>query len=181
MSLPELTGPKHQPSPPSPPPPPSREADQSGLSSTTDHLDAALSEATAGDIELPRAAVIGFDGGGDVLMERGEWCKMYLGAHDIAGNVIGSAVLANASGRKGAEDAAGAIYDTCAKVKALHFMLSPNAEWFKAATLVAMFYVPMGRELIAERRARMTARPAAKPAAPAFVASEATNAAAVAA
>jgi hypothetical protein len=156
MAVPELSGPRRAKSPETPAPSSPPNEIRSDFSADLDaaaqaDLDAALAEARA-------PAPLDAAPQGDGLMPREEWCQMFLGCHDIAGNVMGSAVLAGTSNRKGAMDAAGAIYDTCKRVSALRFMLSPDSEWFKSATLIAMFYLPLTKEIAAERRIMLARR-----------------------
>ncbi|SRR5258708_977876 len=116
------------------------------------HLEAALAEATGAAGATPGAPPA------PVLMPRPEWCDLYLKCHGIAGHVTGSAVLVSVPQRAGGLEAAGAIYDTCAEIPWLHFLLHPGGIWFQRATLVLLFYAPIAGELRAERAKRQAPR-----------------------
>jgi hypothetical protein len=148
---------------PSPPLPPSDE----GSSEVDDiarrafgsgeHLDGAFAAATgapdpAAEIEpMP------------VIMPREEWCKLWLSAHGMAGEVINVRALAGVPTRNGALDAAGAIYDTAKDTPSFHWLLDPRGEWMKRVIVVGMFYVPLAREVGAEMAARRRRKPAPRP------------------
>lgn len=117
-----------------------------------DHLEAALAEATGATTAAPA---------GPALMPRDEWCKMWLACHGIGGNIIGVRALIEAPERKGAMDAAGAIYDTAAETPALRWLLDPQGEWVKRIVVVGTFYAPLSRDVMTELRARRRPAPAA--------------------
>lgn len=141
------------------PPPPSEAFSESDPASSAsaepgEHLDAALAEATGATLETAGPA-------GPVLMPRDEWCKMWLACHGIGGNIIGVRALIEAPERKGAMDAAGAIYDTAAETPALRWLLDPQGEWVKRVVVVGTFYAPLSRDVVTELRARRRPAPAA--------------------
>src|SRR5260221_12876956 len=112
------------------------------------HLEEALAEATGAAGATPGAPPA------PVLMPRPEWCDLYLKCHGIAGHMTGSAVLQGVPQRAGGLEAAGAIYDTCAEIPWLHFLLHPRGIWFQRATLGLLFYAPIAGALRAERAPR---------------------------
>lgn len=101
------------------------------------------------------------------IMQREPWIDFWLSAHDFAGSmpIIASEALAHTSTRPNARAASGALYDAIVKVPSLHFLLREEADWLKAFFMVGGFYQGLLKEIIAERRAKITrsTRPGAAP------------------
>src|SRR5579883_693933 len=120
-------------------------------SSDAAHLDQAFAAATGAS-----------EPAGPRFMPRDEWCKGWLAAHGVCGQMLGSATLAHCPERAGAMDAAGAIYDTAADTPMLHWLIDPKSEWMKRGFVVFAFYGPVAKGVAGELRQRRAAKPAGK-------------------